>query len=308
MTLALLVNALGALQPMARWSPPDSALSTVTIGTSDLQQQSLPLSYVSSWPVWVASPDGRHLTRIPEESDDGWNNPTTFEQLWMPEDLRAPTCTGALGAVVKDGMVRYLFPSVEMTVASNGQRWHNRGLHSLPLAKTWLPFGEVPINSLRLSCYSQPLPDPDEVTEEGDEEGTSPATEPLEAVVPLPWTREWDQLKEVGHAFDKVFQVLADAPDDLGKGFHYLIVPLPEAPIATERFDPGQRVRLFLSDVDATPTKQWLIGIDEVEREEWVWNHGECDLRSYEAGAGRDSEFLPAVYKPLFFAGSSPPP
>ena len=37
---------------------------------------------------------------------------------------------------------------------------HNRGMNTLPLAKTWLAFGEVPAGNLRFSCSRKPLPPP----------------------------------------------------------------------------------------------------------------------------------------------------
>ena len=105
------------------------------------------------------------MTRLPDEEEGGWCNPLAFEQMWLPMDLPLPTCRAALGAVLKDGQLRYLFPCVETTVTTmgglfDGQVWHNRGLNSLPLAKTWMAFNDVPVDDLRLSCYRQPLPPP----------------------------------------------------------------------------------------------------------------------------------------------------
>ena len=73
-------------------------------------------------------------------------------------DLPLPTCRAALGAVLKDGQLRYLFPCVEATVSTSEDNksvraWHNRGLNSVPLAKTWLHYGESPPEALRLSAY-----------------------------------------------------------------------------------------------------------------------------------------------------------
>jgi hypothetical protein len=86
--LQLAVVALGALV-----SPVEPTLKMVSIGSADFSTQQLPLSMCSSWPVWVAAEDGSSVTRIPIASDEdvvpptSWVNPTTFEQLWVPEDL-----------------------------------------------------------------------------------------------------------------------------------------------------------------------------------------------------------------------------
>ena len=43
-------------------------------------------------------------------------------------------------------------------MTASGRTWRNRGLHSLPLARTWLPFGDVqPLDDLRATAYRRPL-------------------------------------------------------------------------------------------------------------------------------------------------------
>ena len=140
---------------------PDPTLNTILVNSADFNSQPLPLSYCERWPLWVADSTGVALTLLPgfdEESEEsGWCNPSTFEQLWLPQDLPAPVCTPALGVVLKDGAPSYVFPSFEATVSTKqagGERvWHNRGLRSAPLAKTWLHYGESPPEALRLSPY-----------------------------------------------------------------------------------------------------------------------------------------------------------
>ena len=186
-------------------------------------------------------------------------------------------------------MPRYIFPCVEaMAVTDGGLCWHNRGLNSLPLAKTWLPWDEVPIGDLRLSCYSQDLPEPDaEELDKSEKEG-EPDTQSS------PWRPEL-VLTEVDAAISALLNVIADSPDELGEGFQYLIVPLQGSPSLTEALRPGRRVRLFLSDADATPTS-----LDPEERESWVWSRGECDLSVWAVPAAGESEYLPDVYRPLY--------
>ena len=58
---------------------------------------------------------------------------------------------------------------------------------------------------------------------------------------------------------------------------------------------PGERARLFLSDVEATPTS-----LDPTDKDAWVWSRGECDISLYNVAAGGESEYLPVVYQPLY--------
>ena len=83
--------------------PPDPTVNSISIGSSSFTQQSLPLSYISEWPVWMASESGDAVSLLPtagEEAEEaGWVNPATFEQLWQPQDLPRPAARAAIGAV-----------------------------------------------------------------------------------------------------------------------------------------------------------------------------------------------------------------
>lgn len=212
----------------------------------------------------------------------------------------------AIGAVLKDGVPRYLFPCFEATIttvggALDGQVWHNRGLNTLPLAKTWLPFGDVPTDSLRISGYRKPLPPP---PPEGEEAGgnadadanAATGEDEDEASSEADWTPVLP-LTEVNSALESLFDIVANGPDELGSGFCFLVAPLDDSLLPASAIEPGQRLRLFLSDVDATPT-----ALDPDDRESWVWKRGEADLSLYSVAAGGESEFLPEVYKPLYKA------
>ena len=288
---------------------PEAVLSSIRIGTSDVQQQTLPLSYVSSWPTWVSTPEGDSVTLLPAEDDPGgWVSAPSYEMLWMPQDLPEPTACAAIGVVLKNGVPRYIFPCVETTVTVGNRVYHNRGLHSIPLAKTWMVFGDVPVSDLRLSCYRSPLPpDTSDTEAEGeDEDTTAKAAEgdsaaETDADDAVDWTAVLP-LTEVGAAVDAMTRILGDAPDEMGDGFQYLIVPIASAAIPPDAVAAGQRMRLFLSDVVAAPTstdpeegKAWLSS-----REELQWVHGECDFGTYEVAPGGDSDFLPDAYKPLY--------
>ena len=107
-------------------------------------------------------------------------------------------------------------------------------------------------------------------------------------------------LTRVNEAIECIFRILGDAPDELGSGFAFLVAPLKDSVLPPSALQPKQRLRLFLSDVDATPTS-----LDPNDREAWLWKRGECDLSTYEVAPGRESEFLPAAYRPLYGKGSS---
>ena len=244
----------------------------------------------------------------PDGLPAGFVNPVTFEQLWLPEDLPLPVARAAIGLVIKNGAPRYIFPTIETTVVADQTCWHNRGLNSLPLAKTWLPIADVPFESLRISCYSSDLPlssesRDDEPNSDGAESAglAEDAADQSEATA-VEWAAEL-RLTQVDEALSSLMATLADAPPELGEGFQFLITPLDDAcgllPPNTLR--PGRRVRLFLSDVDATPT-----ALDPNDRESWIWSRGETDVSVFAVPGGGKSDFLPDVYKPLYRASSTP--
>lgn len=301
-----------ALQSSVPHSPPDPQLNKITIAGGDLQAQSIPLTYASSWPIWIASPDGSTVTRVPDSSfsssgsdeDDnggtgveaGWVDPSSFEQLWLPMDLPPPTTSAALGLVLKDGVPRYVFPTLETILATkDGGAWHNRGLKSLPLAKTWLPFGDVPVDDLRMSCYRRPLP-PLEVARKhsagtaanGEDDAEKDEENPTKWIQVLPLTK-------VSDTMDLLINVLSQGPDELGNGFCYLIAPFASTSLNKGSVVPGQRVRCFLSNVETTPTSQ-----DPDDDEAWVWSRGECDVTVHNVAPGGGSDYLPDAYKLLY--------
>ena len=295
----------------------DPKVSMISIGNNNLRTQQLPISLCSSWPVWMIPNSGSvEVVRVPDASDAetvddasplGWVNPHTFEQLWLPEDLPPPSARAAVGFVIKDGAPRYLFPCLETAVVTaDGGCYYNRGLNSLPLASTWLPWGEIGFRDLRLSCFSQALPVPEEAEEvEEAEEAEEEAEEAegaikaavdgptvYEVVEPDLWAEELALTSVIG-VVESMLEVIADAPADLGEGFQYVVVPIAGASISPELLRPGRRVRLFLSDVDGTPTEL-------TERDGWAWSRGECDLSVFAVSPGGESDFLPDVYKPLY--------
>lgn len=270
------------------------ALKYVSITSDSFMMEKLPISYCATWPLWCASnEDGalkmRNVNPTAGADDDeaaslSWVNPITFEDLWLPEDLPLPTFHLALTLVLKDGVPRYVSPAVDSTVFADGREWRNRGLCSVPLAKTWLPWRHIPMGQMRISAYVHP-PVPGGEDETAAAPKDAPPCEPLAVLLP------------VESAFALAAEALAEAPSELASGFAYLTVRLPlgeEARLGSELLRPGCRLRVFLSDADSFPA---AIDADE---DSWAWERGECDVRLTQISAGGSSAYLPEVYRPLY--------
>ena len=289
------------------------------------QAQTLPLDYCSSWPIWVVQTSASAklpVARIPgpEGSADplgGWVPPAAFEQLWLPEDLPQPKARAAIGLVLRNGDPRYIFPTYDAFLeTSDGTVWRNRGLNSVPLAKTWLHFGEIPPESLRMSAYSAlPLPTAsDEAADAGTtssagDDGDSAVGNGESGAVRVGAYERVLANTEVHVAIDAAFDALQALPPvlrktSLGDGFSYLIVPLtPEATAAGTRTDvyagedglylpptalsPGGRLRAFLSEEGADQDRD-------------AWQRGELDLTMWRLPPGKDSPYMQDQYRPLY--------
>ena len=284
-------------------------------------------SYVSEWPVWVTkhadgSGDGSDSkvpvarVQMPEEQAvdplSTWVPPSAFEQLWLPADLPTPRARAAVGFVLRDGDPRFIFPTVDAFLeTSDGTRWRNRGLNSVPIAKTWLHFGEVPPEELRLSAYFAPAEPTREESAEPSEssDGGGSRVGAYERI--LDSTR-------VDAAVDAAFDALDALPPQLrkrslGSGFAFLIVPLEggDAAVAataavqqqqqqqpaegttgglylpSHALAPGGRLRAFLSE-------------DGKDADSDAWQRGELDLTMWRLPPGKDSPYMQKQYKPLY--------
>eukprot|EP00957_Ditylum_brightwellii_P152301 11595245-Ditylum_brightwellii.AAC.1 len=182
--LALFAVGVNGLQLSVPFSPKDLTVHKIKIAEGP-KGQTIAVNYASSWPVWYVTHDGQNVTRVPDTSSDelggGWVSPSSFEQLWLPMDLPPPTASAALGLVLKDGILCYAFPTVETVLAMrDGKAWHNRGLNSLPLAKTWMPFfNVVNADTLSLACYHCSMP-----SEENDDNSKQKQEEEWKAAFP----------------------------------------------------------------------------------------------------------------------------
>ena len=296
---------LGALVPVAAVvEPAQQLLQHVSIcaGRVTVQQdarfatvlpfqaQTLPLEYCSSWPIWVTKPQGAvPVSRVPtpalgDELGTTWAPPAAFEQLWLPEDLPLPTARLAIGMVLRNGEPRYIFPTLDTYVDTGTALWRNRGMNSVPIAKSWLHFGESPADNLRLSAYLLPAPTAEADAATAEPAGTINGWQPCFA----------DQ-QPVQAALDTAFDALDALPAALRKtslldGFCFLVVPLPSlAPLPESALTPGGRLRLFLADVDDLEGTTLEGG-----------RVGEMDLTMWQVPAGKDSPYLPPPYEALY--------
>jgi len=181
--------------------------------------------------------------------------------------------------VLRNGEPRYIFPALDTYIeTADGMAWRNRGLNTVPLAKTWLHYGESPADSLRLSAYISSCPDA-----------------PAEQIFGH---------RPVAAALDAACESLENLPpllkrSSLGDGFCFLLCPLPDLPeseqfLPARALAPGTRLRVFLSDIEKD------ILLPNTEQGTAIWQRGDLDMTMWQIPSGRESPYLPEPYAPLY--------
>ena len=102
--------------------------------------ENLPPSFIAEWPTWVLDVS-KKISRIPDSENDGFVNPSSIEEMWQAVDLKYPQMNIALGFHIRDGVIQYVMPALDLSF--DGGKHRNRGLCSLPRAYGWVEFNSV---------------------------------------------------------------------------------------------------------------------------------------------------------------------
>mmetsp|Transcript_11855 Transcript_11855/g.18344 ORF Transcript_11855/g.18344 Transcript_11855/m.18344 type:complete len:305 (+) Transcript_11855:88-1002(+) len=103
--------------------------------------EQVPLSFSETWPTWVLY-DGKQkeeIVKIPS-GEDGFVNPVSYEDFWLPLDLEYPEMRMALGFHIREGQIRQIMPAVDFSYARKHQ---NRGLCTVPRARYWIEVANI---------------------------------------------------------------------------------------------------------------------------------------------------------------------
>jgi len=255
------------------------------------KEQMLPMSMVDHFPVWLYQDSELHqIYNNDDPPQGGWVDPISWGELWLPEDLPLPVMRPAVAAIVRDGVVRYLMPGLDVSIQAGGKLWWNRGMCSFPLASKWADVGACDLARLRLAAYSQSgYKEAEKSTITMKEEG-----EPEEEDEVTAWEKLWQA--PASDAITSLVMLLADeGGSEIGHGFHIVVVPA-EGEQLRQAPDAGTRLKVLLTDSPLEPLTQG------VEGEEGDFDHegAEMDILCRRVVAGGSSQYLPEVYKQLY--------
>ena len=278
--------------------------------------QSLPVSFIAAWPTWILDHQGA-LTKIPDEKD-GYVNPTSIDEVWHPVDLLRPTILScALGFHIRDGTIRHVFPAVDVgypphlneTTNTNNNRsinpyYRNRGLCSVPRAYQWIEFHSLlpeEYDQYRVEASvigkSKSKIEEDDAEKEEDEHvllssrgGHGGET-----------TSGRRNIGGIANAIQRMSICLAeqDSTEEFGTpGSQIVHVLLPN------HDDEEDGMILPKADAELHVTLQRETTMEEKEEKEYAVEEkqpgGRLQVRVVTTMAGSDSDYLPAVYRPLF--------
>jgi hypothetical protein len=318
----------------------EPAVVTV-LKAGDVPVQELPAAYFLGLPHFVLESRDTTaavptLVSVPSTSDGGgFVNPHSLHEWWVPAGLTpAPVARFALGALVKDGQLRAVFPAVDsFTVsapaASGGEAkagaaasgssaeavtWRNWGLCSVPLAQVLLDADFVPLNELKLFAFASAPAGAQGSSSSSGSSGSGSAEQ----------SSVWRAVGGSGGGFDvqpainALARVLADPPPQLAaaKGFYLVTVPLGAAGPGASGGESGTASgsgskgasassgaffplplggRLRLYLTDY-PAPAALLEL----RVGAAAGAGTLEVDVAQVASGADSQYLPAAYKPLF--------
>ena len=270
----------------------------------------LPASIVTQWPTWVLSvtqddddDDDEQLhewSKIPDESD-GFVNPKSLEELWLPLDLISPVGRLALGLHVRNGVCRHVFPALDLSLEDDGsnkenhspqqqqQRHRNRGLCSLPVAYQWQEF-----SAFVMAAGAMGLDDSN--NRDDDSCRLVLQTRPSDPGKP------WETLLQMDRVEDLVARAMGalaqEPPSALGDGSHLVhVVPSSCGGAAAATIQcpkPGQELRVRL----LTPQENNDDNDDESSTATTATTELRVQIESTAAGSA--SDYLLDCYRPLF--------
>lgn len=259
----------------------------------------LPVGMARGFPKWILAEGedvgGAELRPMYNSEsygeEDGWVDPFSFEELWLPSDLPPPVMKPSLSCVAKDGQIRYLMPALDLSVQAGGKLWWNRGMNSIPLAARWMDVNAVNIASLNLVGFAQGGYESAKVSmqiEGEDKPKDDPGT----------WVKMFQC--PANEAMLELVETLAGpAGSVIGSGFHVVHIPLKSHSLL-EAPETGSRMRVFLTDASFERSQPQTIEYSAEFEFDSGEGYSELDILVRAAASGSKSEYLPKVYKELY--------
>ena len=282
-----------------------SAFSIKIVGLPGGKVESLPSMYVNSFRRWVADQEetsnsddsgemsscGSNTIKIEPIAgagisiQEGWVNPTTTSELFWPLDVKLQA-RPTLNVMFKQGVLSYASPGLDVRVPHNDGSWRNYGMNSQPIAKQWTSL-EIAMEQL---FHVESFIVQNEST-----------------VGDIKYTTLFDSL-DIKSAMQKVATFIGelDSLSPLNSGFHIVSFPLIDrftdlpCPPSTddEKKIESEEIYKIVMLGTSEPFGSKLLDMDENILT--MSSTAVLEVVVARTMSGKDSEYLPEVYKPLY--------
>ena len=286
-----------------------SAFSIQIVGLPGGKVESLPGMYVNSFRRWIAEEEkdvsdtdnnaemnscASNTIKIEPIAgagvsiDEGWVNPTSTADLFWPLDVKLQV-RPALNVMFRQGVLSYISPGLDVRVPHNGGSWRNYGMNSQPIARQWTSLEIAMEQMFHIESFILQTDSTD-----GD----------------IKHTTLFDSM-DIKNALQKVATFIGeiDPLSPLNSGFHIVSFPLIDrfsdlpCPSQTDNEDEIESEEIYKIVMLGTsePFGSKLLDMDEDILV--MSSTSALEVVCSRTISGKDSEYLPLPYKPLYAVG-----
>ena len=286
--------------------------------------QFFPGSYVNTFPRWLAEETAGgniNLSRVlgsgldrSEESvstvAQQFVDPTSNTEVWWPADIETLQARPTLDVVIKSSVPTYVFGGLELKVPSlaskDGREWKNFGMNCQPIANQWTSFSLAVENGFRVETFygRKVIQSEDKDIMEWKALHQDNLQDSKGALLEKEDSKE-KAVEQTQNALSLLGSLLANLNENspFSDGMHILSIPMG-----------AEWVDLPKIEVDAANSGDYdyqLVSIATVEsdakellqEDEDIISMSGCSMLNVHVQRippGKDSEFIPEVYQPLY--------
>lgn len=280
-----------------------SAFSIKIVGLPGGKVESLPGMYVNSFRRWIAEDeqsnnDGKmnscasNTIKIEPVAgagisiDEGWVNPTSTEDLFWPLDIKLQA-RPALNVMLKQGVLSYVSPGLDVRVPHKDGSWRNYGMNSQPISRQWTSLDVAMEQMFHVESFILQ----NESAADGD----------------VTHTTLFDSM-DIKNAMQKVATFIGeiDPLSPLNSGFHIVSFPLidrfSDLPCPTPTDDQNKKESEVIYRIVMFGTSE-PFGSKLLDMDEDILTMSSTSVLEVvvaRTSKGCESDYLPQPYKPLY--------
>lgn len=283
-----------------------SAFSIKIVGLPGGKVESLPGMYVNSFRRWIAEEEQSNNDTGDEmmnscasdpfkiepvagagiSIDEGWVNPTSTADLFWPLDIKLQA-RPALNVMLKQGVLSYVSPGLDVRVPHNDGSWRNYGMNSQPISRQWTSLDIAMEQMFHVESFILQK----ESAAAGD----------------VKHTTLFDSM-DIKNAMQKVATFIGwmDPLSPLNKGFHIVSFPLidrfTDLPCPTQTDDENKKESEEIYKIVMFGTSE-PFGTKLLDMDEDILTMSSTSVLEVvvaRTSKGCDSDYLPEPYKPLY--------